>query len=40
MARPSPVWADGSAYEPYVGRWSRLVGQQFLAWLRVADGAR
>jgi SAM-dependent methyltransferase len=39
MARPSPVWADGSAYEPYVGRWSRLVAQQFLAWLRVADGA-
>jgi len=39
MARPAAVWADGSAYEPYVGRWSRLVAQQFLAWLRMADAA-
>jgi SAM-dependent methyltransferase len=39
MARPAAVWADGSAYERYVGRWSRLVARQFLAWVRVADGA-
>jgi ubiquinone/menaquinone biosynthesis C-methylase UbiE len=29
------VWASGDAYEPYVGRWSRLVAQQFVAWLDV-----
>ena len=29
------VWASGDAYEPYVGRWSRLVGRQFVMWLGV-----
>ena len=29
------LWSSGAAYEPYVGRWSRLVAQQFLAWLTV-----
>jgi SAM-dependent methyltransferase len=29
------VWASGDAYEPYVGRWSRLVGSQFVTWLGV-----
>jgi SAM-dependent methyltransferase len=28
------VWAAGNLYEPYVGRWSRLVAKEFLAWLR------
>jgi len=28
-------WTDGDAYEMYVGRWSRKVGEQFLAWLDV-----
>jgi SAM-dependent methyltransferase len=32
------VWASGEAYEPYVGRWSRLVAHQFLAWLNVPPG--
>jgi len=27
------LWASGDAYEPYVGRWSRLVAREFLAWL-------
>ncbi len=27
------VWARGDAYEPYVGRWSRLVGREFVDWL-------
>ena len=27
------VWAQGDAYERYVGRWSRPVAEQFLAWL-------
>jgi len=29
------VWASGDAYEPYVGRWSRLVAAEFLEWLAV-----
>lgn len=27
------TWAAGDLYEPYVGRWSRLVAHEFLAWL-------
>ena len=26
-------WAAGKLYEPYVGRWSRLVARDFLQWL-------
>lgn len=26
-------WDDGGTYETYVGRWSRLVAREFLAWL-------
>lgn len=33
------VWASGDAYEPYIGRWSRLVAREFLAWLAAAPGA-
>jgi SAM-dependent methyltransferase len=29
-------WSAGRLYEPYVGRWSRLVADEFLAWLRPA----
>lgn len=29
------TWAAGKLYEPYVGRWSRLVAKDFLAWLEV-----
>jgi SAM-dependent methyltransferase len=34
------VWASGAAYEPFVGRWSRLVAVEFLRWLWVPAGAR
>ncbi|MEO8393289.1 MAG: class I SAM-dependent methyltransferase [Chloroflexota bacterium] len=34
------VWASGAAYEPYVGRWSRRVAREFLAWLAVAPQSR
>ncbi len=34
------VWAAGELYEPYVGRWSRVVAKEFLPWLGVAKGAR
>jgi SAM-dependent methyltransferase len=33
------MWASGEAYEPYVGRWSRLVADRFVAWLDPAAGA-
>src|SRR4051794_233086 len=38
--RPADVWASGAAYEPYVGRWSRLVAREFLTWLAVPPGCR
>ena len=34
------VWDDGERYEPYVGRWSRLVAAEFLDWLEVPPGRR
>lgn len=38
--RPPDVWADGAAYEAYVGRWSRLVAREFLSWLAIAPRGR
>jgi SAM-dependent methyltransferase len=32
------TWAKGDAYEPYIGRWSRLVAKDFLDWLAVPSG--
>jgi SAM-dependent methyltransferase len=29
------IWAAGKLYEPYVGRWSRLVARDFLRWLEL-----
>jgi SAM-dependent methyltransferase len=34
------MWASGDAYEPYVGRWSRLVAREFVAWLNVPPARR
>ena len=34
------IWANGAAYEPYVGRWSRLVAREFLGWLNVPAKSR
>lgn len=31
------TWETGKLYEPYVGRWSRLVAARFLAWLGAAS---
>ena len=31
-------WMSGDVYEPYVGRWSRLVAPEFLAWLDAPAG--
>jgi len=42
MSTPSraDVWASGAAYEPYVGRWSRLAARELLAWLALPAGRR
>jgi SAM-dependent methyltransferase len=37
---PSDTWAAGEAYEPYVGRWSRLVAVDFVDWLSLPAGGR
>jgi SAM-dependent methyltransferase len=34
------VWASGAAYEPFIGRWSRLVARELLSWLAVPPGRR
>ena len=39
-ARPADTWGIGASYEPYVGRWSRLVAREFLEWLAVDAGGR
>lgn len=33
-------WSDGDSYEPYVGRWSRLVAAELVGWLAVRPRAR
>jgi len=34
------IWSSGSPYEAYVGRWSRPVARELLAWLAVPHGCR
>ena len=33
-------WTSGSAYESYIGRWSRLVAPEFLDWLGIPPRRR
>jgi len=33
-------WASGDAYDPYVGRWSRLVADRLLDWLAMPRNLR
>lgn len=33
-------WAAGEAYEPFIGRWSRFVGNAFVDWLAVPPDMR
>jgi SAM-dependent methyltransferase len=37
---PKEVWASGDSYELYVGRWSRLVAQEFIGWLALPEGSQ
>jgi SAM-dependent methyltransferase len=38
--RPSDSWNTGDPYESYVGRWSRRVAEEFLAWLDLPPSLR
>jgi len=38
MTQVKPNWTAGDLYEPYVGRWSRLVAREFLSWLAIPAG--
>ena len=40
MADRHEAWLGGAAYEPFMGRWSRLVAREFIAWLAVPPGGR
>ncbi|MEO3470906.1 class I SAM-dependent methyltransferase [Roseomonas sp. CAU 1739] len=40
MADPPIVFADGAAYERFMGGWSRLAGDVFLDWVAPAPGLR
>jgi SAM-dependent methyltransferase len=40
MSELAQRFDDGAAYEGYMGAWSRLVGEDFLAWLDAAPGQR
>ncbi len=32
-SKPADRWVAGASYEPYVGRWSRLIAREFVAWI-------
>jgi SAM-dependent methyltransferase len=38
--QPADNWGIGDAYEPYVGRWSRLVMRELLSWLQPPSNLR
>ena len=40
QAGKADAWASGATYEPYVGRWSRLVAKAFINWLAAPAGGR
>lgn len=40
MAQPRIEFSDASAYERFMGRWSRAVAPHFLRWLRPPRGAK
>lgn len=37
-ANSGSIFSSASAYEGYVGRWSRLVAQEFIRWLSIPAG--
>ena len=39
-SKPKDTWASGDKYEPFIGRWSRLVAREFLKWLAIPAGSQ
>jgi SAM-dependent methyltransferase len=39
-SEPRETWASGNAYEQYIGRWSRPIAREFIAWLGAPRGKR
>jgi SAM-dependent methyltransferase len=39
-AGPARLWGRADAYEAYVGRWSRLLARECLAWMAAPGGGR
>src|SRR5690349_6548188 len=40
MDAPKDAWASGDSYEPYIGRWSRVIAREFLHWIAIPEGSR
>ncbi len=40
LPHPTETWTNGATYEPFMGRWSRLVAQAFLKWLDASPVSR
>jgi ubiquinone/menaquinone biosynthesis C-methylase UbiE len=40
MSQAPNLFADGKAYERFMGRWSRLAGEKFLDWLAAPQGLK
>jgi ubiquinone/menaquinone biosynthesis C-methylase UbiE len=40
VGQADKLFTDGAAYERLMGRWSRLVGEEFLDWLGIPKGLR
>jgi ubiquinone/menaquinone biosynthesis C-methylase UbiE len=40
MSQGGAMFSNGEAYERQIGRWSRVVGQQFLDWMAMPPGQR
>jgi trans-aconitate methyltransferase len=36
---PRDRWENASAYDRYMGRWSRVLAREFISWLKVAPSA-
>jgi SAM-dependent methyltransferase len=34
------LWSAGEGYEPYIGRWSRVVARKFVPWVGADPGSR
>ena len=39
MAEARVAFDDADAYERYMGRWSRAIGEKFLAWIDAPKNA-